>query len=219
MNLDGIVAWADSRDLVCVLPNAMGDFVTVGDILMDVHGDATPSDMRRLRGMIALGEERTIDQDPAFAMRILVDIAIRALSPAVNDPTTGTQMINYIGTLLRGLGTSAPAWRGTWLGPDGQVRLVARTRTWEDYLQLGISEVRQYGITSAQINRRLRAMLVDLEHSVPSERRHAVAHHRSVLDRMVTMAFTDPDERVFALGLDHQGIGGSSRWRNSGDPH
>lgn len=63
--------------------------------------------------MVSLGRERTIDQDPAFALRILVDIAIRALSPAVNDPTTATQVLNHIDALLLGIGSSDRAFRGS----------------------------------------------------------------------------------------------------------
>ncbi len=51
--------------------------------------------------MVALGVERTIEQDPAFAVRIMVDIAIRALSPAVNDPTTAVQVLDHLEDLLR----------------------------------------------------------------------------------------------------------------------
>ena len=61
---------------------------------------------RDLRGSIALGDERTIQQDPAFALRIMVDIAIRALSPAVNDPTTAVQVINHLGETLRQIGST-----------------------------------------------------------------------------------------------------------------
>ena len=53
-----------------------------------------------LKEMIALGDERTIDQDPAFALRIMVDIANRALSSAVNDPTTAVQVLDHIGEVL-----------------------------------------------------------------------------------------------------------------------
>ncbi|WP_338752583.1 hypothetical protein [Janibacter alittae] len=119
-------------------------------------------------------------------------------------------MINYIGTLLSGIGTSAPTWRDSWFDADGRGRLLVMTRTWEDFLRLGVSEVRSYGITSAQTTRRLRAMLVDLEHDVAPERRFAVVRQRVILDRMVTSAIPDPEERAFALGTDHQGIGGSS---------
>ncbi|HEY9294298.1 MAG TPA: DUF2254 family protein, partial [Microlunatus sp.] len=210
LDAEGIFDCAAARGLVCVLPNAMGDFVTVGGVLVDVYGPATARDVRRLRGMIALGHERTIDQDPAFALRILVDIAIRALSPAVNDPTTATQMINHIGDLLTGVGASEPAARRIWLDRHSQVRLVVPTRTWEDYLQLGVSEVRQYGTTSSQTSRRLRAMLLDLQQRVPQDLRPAVARQLAILDRMVAEAFADPDERAFALGQDRQGIGGAA---------
>lgn len=211
VHAEGIVKRATQRELVCVLPHTMGSFVTTGDVLLEVYGPGSARDAHTLRGMIALGQERSLDQDPGFALRILVDIAVRALSPAVNDPTTATQMINYIGTLLRGIGTSAPTWQDAWFDAAGRARLLVATRTWEDFLHLGVNEVRSYGITSTQTVRRLRAMLADLECDVTPERRAAVVRQRSILDRMVIAAFSDFDERAFALGTDHQGIGGSSR--------
>ena len=56
--------------------------------------------------MIALGVERTIEQDPAFAIRIMVDVAIRALSAAINDPTTAVQVLDHLGDTLRLIGTT-----------------------------------------------------------------------------------------------------------------
>jgi uncharacterized membrane protein len=61
---------------------------------------------RELNGMIALGDERTIGQDPAFAIRIMVDIALMALSPAVNAPTTATQVLGHLGETLRTIGAA-----------------------------------------------------------------------------------------------------------------
>ena len=104
-----------------------------------------PRVLRRLRGMVALGHERTIDQDPAFAVRIIVDIAIRALSPAVNDPTTATQMINHLGAVLAGVGGRVLSGHGALVDADGHLRLAVPTRSWDDYLDLGVSEIRQYG--------------------------------------------------------------------------
>ena len=72
-----------------------------GDVLVRVYG--TEFDDRaaeELEGMIALGEERTFEQDPAFALRIMVDMANIALSPAVNDPTTAVQVLDHIGDVL-----------------------------------------------------------------------------------------------------------------------
>ena len=210
IDTDGIVKFAADRGLVCVFPHTVGDFVTAGGVLVEVYGPGSERDASRIRGMIALGSERTIDQDPAFALRILVDIAIRALSPAVNDPTTATQMINHIGALLLGLGTSDPAGRGLFFSHDGQVRLAVPTRTWEDYLALGVNEIRHYGRNSPQTCRRLRAMLIDLQAAVPPANRPTVSRQLMMLDKMVTESFADSDQREFALRHDRQGIGGAS---------
>ena len=90
---------ARRHDCVLVLVRSVGDFVPEGTPLMTVHGSSPPSP-RTLEGLVATGVERTIEQDPAFALRILVDIAIRALSPAVNDPTSAVQVLDYVELLL-----------------------------------------------------------------------------------------------------------------------
>jgi uncharacterized membrane protein len=211
VNVRGIVDLAARRQLVCELHQTVGDFVIPGAVLADLRGAADEDDVRRVRGMVALGHERTIDQDPAFAVRIIVDIAIRALSPAVNDPTTATQMINHIESLLFGIGSAALHEHGVVRDREGNVRLTVPTRSWEDYLELGVSEIRLYGATSPQVCRRLRAMLMDLAAMVPPDRRSAVADQLALLDRTVDESFPDPDLRRFAMGEDRQGIGGASR--------
>ena len=207
----GLVRLADAAKVVCVLRHTVGDFVTAGGTLVDVYGPASPGDARRIRGMIAIGHERTIDQDPAFALRIMVDIAIRALSPAVNDPTTATQMLNHIGVLLYSLGSRESMGNGVRAGPDGETRLVAPTRSWDDYLELGLTEIRHYGATSLQTCRRLRAVLLDLESGVLPRNQPAVLRQLLLLDRTVDAAFPDEDDRRPARVADRQGIGGASQ--------
>lgn len=77
----GMVSLAARHDCVFVLAASVGDFVPPGGIVVETHGGTSAPDPRRITGLLALGAERTIEQDPAFALRILVDIAIRALSP------------------------------------------------------------------------------------------------------------------------------------------
>ena len=206
----GIVALATKHDLTCVFRCTVGDFVNVGGVMMDVYGAPDPLVLRRLRGMVALGHERTIDQDPAFAVRIIVDIAIRALSPAVNDPTTATQMINHLGAVLAGVGERVLNERGTLVDADGHLRLAVHTRSWDDYLDLGVSEIRQYGGGTPQICRRLRAMLMDLDSTVSPVNRPAVRRQLELLDETVRLTFSEGDEQAFALRQDRQGIGGPS---------
>jgi uncharacterized membrane protein len=210
MYVRGIMALAEQRDLTCALRHSVGDFVNVGTALMDVYGASRPADEEKLRGMVALGHERTIDQDPAFAVRIIVDIAIRALSPAVNDPTTATQMINHLGALLAGVGSRDLQAHGALVDSQGVLRVTVPMRTWDNYLELGISEIRKYGATSAQVCRRLRAMLADLETTVTPANQPAVRRQLAVLDASVTNNFAEGEARTLALVSDRQGIGGPS---------
>jgi len=84
------------------------------------------------------------------------------------------------------------------------------TRSWRDYLDLAVTEIRLYGASSPQVCRRLRALLVDLEQTVLPQNRDAVAEQLALLDRSVDASFTDPDLRRLALREDRQGIGGAS---------
>ncbi|MBD3923369.1 DUF2254 domain-containing protein [Nocardioides cavernae] len=211
MDARGMVAVATRHDLTCVLTCSVGDFVNAGSVVMDVYGSPDRRVLRRLRGKIALGHERTIDQDPAYALRIIVDIAIRALSPAVNDPTTATQMINYLGAVLTDVGERELGRHGYLFDAEGHLRLAFRMRTWDDYLHLGVSEIREYGRGSPQVCRRLRAMLADLEDTVLPVNRPAVRRELEVLDRTVRLSFIEGPDQAFALGRDRQGIGGASQ--------
>ncbi|HEY4569639.1 MAG TPA: DUF2254 family protein [Kribbella sp.] len=207
VDIGGIVRFAAARDQVCVVRHTIGDFVIAGSVLMEVRGRVSESDVRRLAGMVSLGRERTIDQDPAFALRILVDIAIRALSPAVNDPTTATQVINHIDDLLMGIGSFDRTPLGAALDSAGRVRLIVRTRSWADYLDIGVTEIRRYGAGSPAVCRRLRAMLEDLRAGVVPAHRAAVQDQLDALDRATDAAFADPFERAFARLSDRQGVG------------
>src|SRR5205085_3353104 len=101
VNLRGLLWMARARDgMIEFVPN-VGDFIAVGEPLFRLHGGAAVIDDRRLRASVALGSERAMEQDPTFALRILVDIAIKALSAAINDPTTAVMAIDQLHRLLR----------------------------------------------------------------------------------------------------------------------
>jgi uncharacterized membrane protein len=113
---------------------------------------------RELLRAIRLKGDRTFDQDPKYPIRLLVDIAIKALSPAINDPTTAVQAINQIEDLLLRLG-GRNLDVGCVNDARGTLRLICQMPTWEDYLTLAFDEIRQYGAGSVQVMRRLRAAL------------------------------------------------------------
>jgi uncharacterized membrane protein len=204
----GLTAFARNHACLIVFRHSVGDFVPVEAAILEVHGATLPVAVSsRLSGMVALGAERTIEQDPAFAIRVMVDIAIRALSPAVNDPTTAVQVLDYLEETLRVVGATARPADGA-LTDFLTSGVVMPVRTWSDFLALGVTEIREYGATSLQVTRRLRALLEELGELVLPENRAAVDDEVRRLDATVTAAHADGIDLALALSPDHQGIGG-----------
>ena len=219
LDREGLLAAAVRHDCVLVLPHAVGDIVPHGSVLVEVHGTAEPPAADALRGMLALGEERTIEQDPGFALRILVDIAIRALSPAVNDPNTAFQVLGGIEDLLLVIGESDLRGRGELYDDDGRLRVLVRTRSWDDVLALALTEIRECGATATQVTRRLRALLEQLAARVRPEHRAAVLAQIAALEAALQREVPDERSRAFAGRPDAQGIGGPSSPPPSSDGH
>ena len=158
-----------------------------------------------------MAPERTFEQDPKYPLRLLVDIAINALSPAINDPTTAVQVLDQIEDLLRCLGRRVLD-TGCVADEKGVLRLVFPTPTWEDYLTLAFDEIRQYGASSVQVMRRMRSALVDLADSVTeAERKAVVQRYLDHLNLTVEQSLLDVEDRVMALQEDRQGLGLSRR--------
>ena len=206
IHVDGLVRWAQQHDAHLVMARAVGDFVPTGGTLVSVYGGSGSLEgaERQLNTMIALGDERTIQQDPAFAVRIMVDIALMALSPAVNAPTTATQVLGHLGETLRMVGTADPP------APEPGVRpaVVLHTHQWEDYLTLGVTEIREYGASGIQVMRALRATLDDLRETVGPDHRAAVDEELARLDATLAARWSDSVDADRARIADGQGIGG-----------
>ena len=161
--------------------------------------------------MIALGDERTFEQDPAFALRIMVDMANRALSPAVNDPTTAVQVLDHIGDILGLVGRTDLEKRTKSASAETPAAVVMATTHWEDFVMLGLTEIREYGATSVQVVRRLRALLEELLETVRPEHRGAVEEELRRLDATVAGAWRDSVDLDRASRADGQGIGGPAQ--------
>jgi uncharacterized membrane protein len=202
---------------VIVLTSTVGDFVSEDGVLMEVYGAIVDREAaeRELVGMVALGTERTIQQDPAFAVRIMVDIAIRALSPAVNDPTTAVQVLNHLGEMLRVIGTTDIDDHRHGID-DAQLRLSMRVHGWEDFLALALTEIREYGADSVQVVRRLRALLEELREAVRPEHRAAVADELARLDATIRDHWDGSVDLDRARVPDRQGMGG--QWSRQEPP-
>jgi uncharacterized membrane protein len=169
----------------------------VEDPLFRLYGGAAGLDEHPLRRALAFGRERTLEQDPRFAFRILVDIAAKALSPAINDPTTAVLAIDQLHRMLRMVGKRHLDTEAM-LDASGSFGVTFHTPEWEDYVTLSISEIRQFGATSLQVVRRLYAMIRNLRASLPADRWPPLEIQVRMLDRAVERAFPDPEDRAAA---------------------
>jgi uncharacterized membrane protein len=201
-----LVRAATAAGAVIEVRFGIGGYVPAGADLFAVCGGRGGVDRAELRKGVILAEERTFTQDPAFALRAIVDIALRALSPAVNDPTTAVQALDGIEALLIEF-AARHLERGRISGEDGALRLVYPNMVWEDMLDLSLTEIRHYGADTPQIARRLRALLLGLAEHAPPARRAPLDDHLARLDAAVHAAYPDPLERAYAETPDPLGIG------------
>ncbi len=208
-NLGLLMAEAERSDGMIEFVPQVGDFVAIDEPLFNLYGGAKSIDEDTLRGSVAFGSERTMDQDPTFAFRIVVDIALKALSPAINDPTTGVLAIDQLHRMLRMVGRRnlrTDEIRNV----SGELRLIFRTPNWEDFVHLAFSEIRACGSNNLQIVRRLRAMIENLIQTLPAQRHAALLQEQGLLDREIERNFAYPEDLALARVADAQGLGGHS---------
>jgi len=206
IDIPAMVKLARASGGVIEMVAAVGDTVVELTPLLNVFAARQPIDERKLRHRIEMGGERTFEQDPKYAIRLLVDIAIRALSPAINDPTTAVQALDQIGDLLLRLG-QRQLEIGAFPDSDGKLRLVVPFPTWDDLLRLAFDEICSYGANSVQVMRRMNALISDLTPAAPEARRAALKHWDKRLQATIARSFTDNQQRVEASQQDRQGLG------------
>jgi uncharacterized membrane protein len=185
----------------------VGAFVRHNGPLFSMRGASSPVSSKWLASAAIIAEERTLTQDPAFAMRTIVDIALRALSPAVNDPTTAVQALDALELLLLRL-AGRDLGGGHLHDAAGRLRVVYPAADWDDLLGLACTEIRYYGAGAHQVTRRLRALLDGLIEDTPSVRHAAVREQLALLDDAISRAHPDPAEQAVARVADHVGLGG-----------
>ena len=162
---------------VIVFRARTGDTLQEGAPVASMHG-ADVADAAVLGGLVT-GQERTFGQDPMFAFRLLADIGLRALSPAVNDPATAVQVLDTIESLLLAL---APRDLDVAEVADdtGTVRVVLALPSWNDYLQIALDDLIESSSQSPMVLLRARAMLSSLRNAAPPQRQPSIAwrlHH------------------------------------------
>ena len=140
---------------------------------------------------------------------MIVDIACKALSKAINDPTTAVLAIDQLHRLLRTAG-KRDLRSNQIVNAEGQPRAIVRTPNWVDFVHLSCREIRLYGAENPQIARRLRAMLENLVHTLPAHRHAALLEEVALLDRTIERLYQLPEDAALARVADPQGLGGAS---------
>ncbi|HVK16677.1 MAG TPA: DUF2254 domain-containing protein [Fimbriiglobus sp.] len=137
----GLLAFAGERRTVVRMERRVGQFVIEGEPLAAVLGVAPSDDLRRLRGLYAIGRQRTVEQDAAFGIRQIVDVALKALSPGVNDTTTAVMCIDHLTAILVRL--SDRRIESCYRSQDGELRLLTCGPTYADLVGEAFDQIRQ----------------------------------------------------------------------------
>jgi uncharacterized membrane protein len=205
-----LVEEAERADCVLELIPALGAFVPAGAPLFTVRGSPEDLDEKRLFAALTLNPEPTLDEDVAYGMRLLVDIAERSLSESpFQDPTTAVQAIDRLHDILRHL-ARRPFPDGRHPDKEGKTRLVVESMTWEDYVHLAFDEIRMAGAGSPQVSRRLTAAFMDLRGAALPERIKVLDEQSALLRAATVEAMHDPRDIRFALDPDREGLGAAA---------
>jgi uncharacterized membrane protein len=199
---DALVDEARRADVVIRLTVGIGGFVRSGGPAAVIHGAGDPAVLEHL----SLEPERTLRRDLAYALRLLVDVGTRALSPGDHDPTSAVQALDQIHDLLGRLATR-PLPDGHHHDAGGTLRLVVPFPAWDDYVEQALAELRRLGKDVLPVSRRLLELVDDLLAAVPDDRRAPLELQRALLlEQASDSADADADRRT-ATTPDRGGIG------------
>lgn len=199
-----LLAVATEHDLVVRLRPRVGDFVAKGAALLHVRGEYDEDTAHRLVAALTVGRERTTQQDAAFGFRQLVDVAERALSPGVNDPSTAVQALDRLYELLMMLAPRRiPSPER--LDRSGTLRAVLPRPSWDSYVHLAFDEIRHHGEGSVQVSRRIAAIVDDLVDVVPAARRGPLLDQRRLNQRSTRRGFDDREDVAHAAQPSRHG--------------
>jgi uncharacterized membrane protein len=203
-----LVREAERAGCVLELVPALGEFVPAGATLFRVTGSSADLDEDSVRRAVVVDEERNLDEDVAYGLRLLVDIAERSVSSSAADPTTAVQAIDRLHDVLRQL-VLRDIPDGRHFDAAGELRLVIPAMSWNAYVQLAFDEIRLGGSGSPQVSRRLIAALTDLLAIAPPDRKPILEYELALIRDTAPDRFADQRDTEMSLEGDKAGIGQS----------
>jgi uncharacterized membrane protein len=192
-----VAATRDHAELVWICP-AIGDYVLSGAVLARVWTEGPLDETRAaaVRDAFVIDRERSIEQDPLFGVRQIEDIAVKALSPGVNDPTTAEQCLAVLGDVLVALiDREFPA---PLRSDDGGPRYVFTRPSFADYVEACFGQIRRAARTDVHVTRSLLRLLAELATRAPTEdRRHPIqAQVVEILGALPGSGLTESDRHA-----------------------
>jgi uncharacterized membrane protein len=191
-----IVHWAEQHDAIVRLDFRPGDFVVEGDHKVSIYPPPLdPAGARReIDRFIVSGHQRTPTQDLEFAMRHLVEVAVRALSPGINDPFTALGVVDRLrGGLARLCGRELPAT--TMSDRSGKLRVRRDAVTFPGVVDQAFRQIRQAGKARPDVLvHMLQAIAATGEHVRTDEQRDAFRHHIRLIQNEGCREFTEPQD-------------------------
>ena len=183
---DRLLAAARAANAVVVIRQTPGATLHHGTPVADIHGAPMPA--ATVLAALRVGNERTFEQDPLLAFRLLTDIALRALSPAINDPATAVQALDELGDLLARV-ADIPLTPTRFAEPDGTERLLVRLPEWDTFVRTALDDVIATARTSPMVLQHLHQVLEQVRDHARPDRRDPLTHRLSWVDEELADRF------------------------------
>jgi uncharacterized membrane protein len=193
---DGLLEIAKRNDSVMHLACRPGDYIIKGSVLLMIEGLANSDEamQRSIAALFILGRQRTAEQDLEYSIRQLAEIAVRALSPGINDPFTAMNCIDWLGAAIGAVakcGLPSP-YR---CDKDGICRVVGKVSTFAGFVGASFNQIRQFGSDSVSVSLRLlEAMASAAQLLVNDDQRSVLRHHAEMVHRQSREKFREPSD-------------------------
>lgn len=214
-----LLSYESKWDVEIELLAVVGSALPYGLPVFRVSGETTRRQRKRLMRCLAFGETYAPTSGPVGAIRAMVDIALKALSPAINDPSRAVQVLDELEAILAYLSRRIDEDNKRVEDSGNQSIVRGWTRTWEDYVAISTDEIRQYGTTSIQIQRRLRNMFESLLELCAPNQKEPLQTRLELLDAQTDSLWTMRLDRELSLVSDPQGFGSANGVGRDADPH
>ncbi|MCF6158033.1 MAG: DUF2254 domain-containing protein [wastewater metagenome] len=200
IDIDVLLSFAEERGVLVRVEQGIGEFLVEGTPAVSILTTnlLNEKDVRRLGSVYTVGKERSMDQDVSFGIRQLVDMALRALSPGINDTTTAIMCINYLTAILVCLINRRI--ESCYRTADGRVRVLARGPTFAGLMMESFDQIRQNaGGNVAVLTRMLQSLETLADSTLIATRRRVLLDHAKAVVELGHRSVPSPSDRQYII--------------------